>query len=108
MSLQGPILIVAGRPAGPLSQVLSDAGAPPVVEASWAGAVTAFAEAKPAVVVIPEPDSDSPLAAEALSLLIAEAVPHPPAIIRARENAAPAVANALPISDDASVEQLIA
>jgi len=108
MSLQGPILIVAGRPAGALSQAFADAGAAPVVEASWAGAVTAFAEAKPAAVVVPEPDSDSPLAAEALSLLIADAVPHTPAIIRVRENAAPAVANALPISDDASVEQLIA
>jgi hypothetical protein len=108
MSLQGPILIVAGRPAGALSQAFADAGAAPVVEASWAGAVTAFAEAKPAAVVIPEPDSDSPLAAEALSLLISDAVPHTPAIIRVREDAAPAITNALPISDDASVEQLIA
>jgi len=108
MSLQRPILIIAGRPAGALSQAFADAGAAPVIEASWAGAITAFTEAKPAAVVIPEPDSDSPLAAEALSLLIAAAVPHTPAIIRVRDNAAPTVANALPISDDASVEQLIA
>src|SRR5947209_8488227 len=108
MSLQGPILIVAGRPADALAKAFSDAGASPVIEASWAGAVTAMAEAKPAAVVIPEPDSDSPLAAEALSLLISEAAPYAPAIIRARDNAMPAVANALAVSDDATVEQLIA
>jgi GGDEF domain-containing protein len=108
MSLQGPILIVAGRPVDALAKAFSDAGASPVIEASWAGAVTAMAEAKPAAIVIPEPDSDSALAAEALSLLILEAAPYAPAIIRTRNNAMPAVANALAISDDATVEQLIA
>ncbi len=108
MSLQGPILIVAGRPAGALAQAFTDAGATPVIEASWAGAVTAFTEAKPATVVIPEPDSDNPLAVEALSMLIADAVPHTPAIVRVRDDQMPAIAHAIAISDDASVEQMIA
>jgi GGDEF domain-containing protein len=108
MSLQGPILIVAGRPAGALSQAFTDAGAVPVIEASWAGAVTAMAEAKPAAIVISEPDCDDPEAAAALSRLILEAVPYTPAIIRVREDGAPAAANALPISDDTPVERLIA
>src|SRR5882757_122111 len=98
MSLQGPILIVAGRPAGALSQAFTDAGAAPVIEASWAGAVTAMAEVKPAAIVISEPDCDDSEAAAALSRLILEAVPHTPAIIRVREDGAPTVANALPIS----------
>jgi GGDEF domain-containing protein len=69
--------------------------------------VTAFVEARPAAVVIPEPDSDDAQAA-ALSQLILEAVPHTPTIVRVRENGAHALANALPISDDASIEQLVA
>jgi len=108
MSLQGPILIVAGRPAGALSQAFTDAGAAPVIEASWAGAVTAMAEAKPAAVVISEPDCDDPEAAAVLSLLILEAVPYTPAIIRVRDDGAPVVTSALPISDDTPVERLIA
>ena len=108
MSLQGPILIVTGRPAGALSQAFTDAGAAPVIEASWAGAATAMAEAKPAAIVISEPDCDDPDAAESLSRLILEAEPYAPAIVRVRDDAPPVAANALPISDDASVEQLIA
>lgn len=108
MSLQGPILIVAGRPADALAKAFSNAGASPVIEASWAGAVTAMAEAKPAAVVIPEPDCDDLQAAAALSQMTLDAVPYTPAIIRARDNAMPAVANALTISEDATVEQLIA
>ena len=38
MSLQGPILIVADEPTGGMAQAFLDAGAFPVVEASWAGA----------------------------------------------------------------------
>ena len=108
MSLQGPILIVAGRPASALSQAFTDAGAAPVIEASWAGAVTAMAETKPAAIVISEPDCDDPEAAAALSRLILEAVPYTPAIIRVREDGAPAVTSALPVSDDTPVERLIA
>src|SRR5215211_6540331 len=104
MSLQGPILIVAGRPAGVLSQAFTDAGAAPVIEASWAGAITAMAEARPAAIVISEPDCDDPEAAAALSRLVLEAAPYTPAIIRVREDGVPAVSNALPISDDTPVE----
>src|ERR1051325_1151256 len=108
MSLQGPILIVAGRPSGALPQAFSAAGAAPVVEASWAGAITAFAETRPAAVVVSEPDCDDAEAAPALSRLILEAVPYTPAIVRVREDGVSAVESAAPISDGASVEQLMA
>ena len=108
MSLQGPILIVAGRPAGALPQAFSAAGAAPVVEASWAGAITAFAETRPAAVVVSEPDCDDAEAAAALSRLILEAVPYTPAIVRVREDGVSAVESALPVSIDMSAEQLIA
>ena len=67
-----------------------------------------MAETKPAAIVISEPDCDAPEAAAALSRLILEAVPYTPAIIRVREDGAPAVTSALPISDDTPVERLIA
>ena len=56
MSLQGPILIVADKPTGELAQAFTDAGAFPIVEASWAGAPTAAAEIKPSAIVLSEPD----------------------------------------------------
>jgi len=57
MSLQGPILIVAGRPVDALAKAFSDAGA------SLSSSVVGRSrhrdgEAKPAAIVIPEPDSD--------------------------------------------------
>src|ERR1043166_6775541 len=97
MSLQGPILIVAGR-----------AAAAPVVEAAWPGAVTAFVETRPAAVVVSEPDCDDAEAAAALPRLILEAVPYTPAIVRVREDGVSAVESALPVSIDMSAEQLIA
>jgi len=108
MSLQGPILIVAGRPAGALSKAFADAGAAPVIDASWAGAATAFVESKPAAVVIAEPDCDDAEAAAVLSRLILETAPLTPAIARVRDGGLPAVANAFPISYGAPVGQLIA
>ncbi|WP_157100354.1 GGDEF domain-containing protein [Rhodoplanes sp. Z2-YC6860] len=91
-----------------MAKAFADAGASPVIEASWAGAVTAMAEVRPAAVVIPEPDGSNPSVAEALSRLILEAAPYTPAIIGARDNTIPPVANALAISDNATVEQLTA
>ncbi len=60
MSLQGPILIVANKPTSELAQAFTDAGAFPIVEASWAGAPTAAAEIKPSAIVLSEPDDVRP------------------------------------------------
>jgi GGDEF domain-containing protein len=108
MSLQGPILIVANKPAGGLAQAFIDAGAFPVIEASWAGAETAAKEVKPSAVVLSEPDAADSDAAATIARRVATAAPFTPMIIRVRDNAAPAVPAALSIPDDASVEQLIA
>ena len=56
MSLQGPIIVVAEKPAADLVDALSAAGAFPIVETNWADAPTAFAAVKPAAVIIAEPD----------------------------------------------------
>ena len=108
MPLQGPILIVANRAAGGLAQAFTDAGAFPVVEASWPGAQTAAAEVKPAAIVLTEPDAADSAAAMALCHHVATATPFIPMVVRVREHVAPALPEALPIADDAPVEQLIA
>ena len=108
MSLQGPILIVANKPAGGLVQAFTDAGAFPVIEASWAGATTAAAEVKPSVIVLSEPGTADSDAALAIARHVATATPFLPMIIRVRDNAAPAVPEALSIPEDAPAEQLIA
>lgn len=108
MSLQGPILIVADKPAGGLAQAFTDAGAFPVVEASWAGAPTAVAEVKPSAIVLSEPGATDTAAAMALTRHVATAMPFIPMLIRVRDEAAPALPDALPVRDDAPAEQLIA
>jgi hypothetical protein len=59
MSLQGPLIVVADRPATELSGALSAAGAFPIVESTWADAPTAFVAVKPAALVIAEPGQPS-------------------------------------------------
>lgn len=78
MSLQGPILIVANKPPSGLAQAFTEAGAFPIIEASWAGAPTAAAEVKPSAIVLSEPDAADRAAAAALARHVANAVPlHP-------------------------------
>ena len=84
MSLQGPILIVANKPAAGLAQAFTDAGAFPIIEASWAGAQTAAAEVKPSAIVLSEPDAADNAAALALSRHIAKVTPFVPMVIRVR------------------------
>ena len=108
MSLQGPILIVANKPVGGLAQSFTDAGGFPVVEASWAGAATAAAEVKPAAIVLTEPEAADNDAAIALTRHVAQAALFIPMIARVREDMASALPGALPVADDASVQQLIA
>jgi GGDEF domain-containing protein len=108
MSLQGPLLIVAEKPAGGLAQAFTDAGAFPVVEARWAEARAAAAEIKPSAVVLCEPDAGHSDAAAALARQIAAAQPFVPMIVRLREDEASGLPHALPIAEDAAVDQLIA
>jgi GGDEF domain-containing protein len=108
MSLQGPILIVADKPAGSLAQAFMDAGAFPVVDASWAGAPTAIAEIKPAAIILSEPDSSDTTAATALMSQVAKAPLFTPMIVRVHKDMASALPEALPVADDTPVEQLIA
>jgi hypothetical protein len=72
MSLQGPLIVVAERPATGLAEALSAAGAFPIVETKWADAPAAFLTVKPSAVVVAEPGPPTNIAsARMLSLQVA-------------------------------------
>src|SRR5579872_7498344 len=98
MSLQGPMLVVADKPAAELVAALGAAGAFPIIEATWADAATAFISVKPAAVVIAEPGQPgSASTARMLSLQIATANGAiVPAIAMAHGDQEPAIPVALP------------
>ena len=73
-------------PPSGLAQAFTDAGAFPIVEASWAGAPTAAAEVKPSAIVLSEPDAADRAAAAALARHVAGAVPFIPMVIRVRDD----------------------
>src|SRR5499426_1866738 len=110
-SLQGPLVIVADRPAPELSNALAKAGAFPVVDATWDGAPAAIAKIEPAAVVLADADVSASTArtTAALNKAIAAAGPvHMPVLERCRPGALPAVAGALPIAAGAPVQRIIA
>ena len=110
MSLQGPMIVVAERPATDLVEALSAAGAFPIVEAKWSDAPTAFVAVKPAAVVIAEPGPPpSESSARMLCLQIATVNgPIVPTVALAHGNIEAAVPIALSIDAGLPVERLIA
>jgi GGDEF domain-containing protein len=110
MSLQGPIIVVAERPAAGLVEALGAAGAFPIVEAKWADAPTAFVAVKPAAVVIAEPGAPADeSAARMLELQIATANgPIVPVVARVLGEREAAIPSALAADAALAVERLIA
>jgi hypothetical protein len=110
MSLQGPLIVVADTPATELTKALSEAGAFPIVEASWADAPTAFVAVKPAAVVIAEPGPPpSESSARMLCLQIATANgPIVPVIGLADGDLDAALPNALPADATLPVTRIVA
>ncbi len=106
MSMQGPIVVVAGKRSGGLSGAFASAGSYPVVETSWAGAATAISEINPCAVVLAEPDPPDLETATALAATIDQACPFLPVI--APEHLAPYFAGAYPVPSDAPIERLAA
>ena len=107
MSLQGPLIVVAEKPASGLVSALGTAGAFPIVETRWADAPSALASIKPAAVILAEADSANPKALVALAQQIGRAEPFIPILARVRDDALPVLADALPVAADAPVERLI-
>ena len=82
MSLQGPLVVVAEKPASDLVATLSTAGAFPVVETRWGKAQAALASIKPSALILA--DTALPGAKQLTSLReqIAHAEPFVPVIAR--------------------------
>lgn len=110
MSLQGPLIVVADTPATEFTKALSEAGAFPIVEATWADAPTAFVAVKPAAVVIAEPGPPpSESSARMLCLQIATAKgPIVPVIGLADGDRDAALPNALPADASLPVARIVA
>jgi hypothetical protein len=110
MSLQGPLLVVADKPAADLVAALSGAAAFPIVEAKWADAPTAFISVKPTAIIIAEPGAPpSEAAARMLCLQIATAAGTiVPVIARVAGDQGAAIPIALPADAALPVERLIA
>jgi GGDEF domain-containing protein len=108
MSLHGPLVVIAEKPAPYLVQALAKAGAFPIVEARWVDALAAFTSIQPAGVVIAEMDSVDSRIFVALAQQISRAQPFVPVIARVREEEELGYKTAIPISVDVPVERLIA
>jgi hypothetical protein len=68
MAMLGPIVVVAENPAPDTVEALGNAGAFPIVEASWADARAAIDEIQPAALVLAEPEPPpSPRLAQVLT-----------------------------------------
>ncbi len=108
MSLQGPLIVVAEKPAADLVQALGQAGAFPIVETTWADAPTAFVSVKPAAVIVAEPGTPpSESAARMLCLQVATATgPIVPIIARVDGEHEAAVPIALPSDASLPIERL--
>jgi hypothetical protein len=110
MSLQGPIIVVAERPAGDLVAALSAAGAFPVIETSWTDAPASFVSIKPCAVIIAESGPPpSQASARMLCLQIATATgPMVPIIALTSSDHDAAVPIAIAVDQAQPVERLIA
>lgn len=110
MSLQGPLIVVAERPAPDLVQALSLAGAFPIIETNWADAPTAFISVKPAAIIIAEPGAPPSESAARMLCLQAATASGPIVPIIARVDADADAAVPIALSNDASlpVERLTA
>jgi hypothetical protein len=110
MSLQGPMIVVADRPATELVEALGAAGAFPIIEAKWTDAPTAFVAVKPGAVITAEPGPPpSESSARMLCLQIATmSGPIVPTIARVNRDQDVAIPIAMPNDAELPVERLIA
>src|SRR5260370_39061159 len=78
MSLQGPIVVIAGQKNPDLADALAAAGAFPVIESSWSDAADAIARIEPAAVVMdaPKKPAEASAARAVRAAICAPGVPH--------------------------------
>ena len=110
MALLGPMVVVAETSAADLVDVLSEAGAFPIVETPWADAPAAIAEIQPVALAIANPNGKpSARHVRAVTQCIEErGGPIMPVIALTENDGMPAIVGALSIALDDSTERLVA
>jgi GGDEF domain-containing protein len=107
MALQGPLVIIAEKPAADLVQACGKAGAFPIVETRWGDALAALSSIQPAAVIIAEPTPVNSQIAMAFEQQVESAHPFVPVIARVLDDSDLIFSRALPIAADAPVDRLI-
>jgi hypothetical protein len=109
MALLGPMVVVSETSTTDLLTCLSEAGAFPLVETSWANAPAAIAEVQPAAVAIACSETTPPAkrVRELTECIQTRPGPITPVIAIVEKNTAPAMPGALPIAREESTEGFI-
>jgi hypothetical protein len=108
MSLQGPVVVVADQKDADLVAALTDAGAFPLVEATWRDGASAVSRIEPAAVLLPDHVlPENMVLREKLARAIAAARgPYMPVIARITPEGT-AIDDVLPIAADAAAVRLV-
>jgi GGDEF domain-containing protein len=107
MALPGPIVVVAESPAAETVEALGNAGAFPIVEATWADARAAIDEIAPSALLLAEPEPPNPRLAQVLTNRIEAMSLLMPVLARLRGDSALPVPCALAVSTHEPMSRLI-
>jgi GGDEF domain-containing protein len=108
MTVLGPIVVVAENPAADVVEALGNAGAFPIVEASWADARAAIDEIQPSALLLADPDPPpNPRLAQVLTGRIEAMGLLMPVLARIRNDGAVPIPYALGVSVKDPMSRLI-
>ena len=107
MALLGPIVVVAENPAAETVEALGNAGAFPIVEATWADARAAIDEIAPSALLLAEPEPPNPRLAQVLTSRIEAMGLLMPVLARLHSDSALPIPYALAISIKEPMSRLI-
>jgi GGDEF domain-containing protein len=108
MALLGPIVVVAENPAAETVEALGNAGAFPIVEATWANARAAIDEIAPSALLLAEPEPPNPRLAQVLTSRIEAMSLLMPVLARLGCESALPIPYALAVSNKEPMSRLIA
>jgi GGDEF domain-containing protein len=108
MALLGPIVVVAENPAAETVEALGNAGAFPIVEATWANARAAIDEIAPSALLLAEPEPPNPRLAQVLTSRIEAMSLLMPVLARLGCESALPIPYALAVSNKEPMRRLIA
>jgi GGDEF domain-containing protein len=108
MAVLGPVVVVAENPAPATVEALGNAGAFPIVEASWADARAAIDEIQPCALVLAEPEPPpDPRVAQVLTSRIEAMGPLMPVLARVEPDGIVPIPYALSVSSKEPMSRLI-